>query len=92
MLKVQVKYSWWQYFSWLCFMLGRWVRNALHFLNKYGNGPLTCWQTDILFGPVSDLFVRSELYSLILESEKESFMLVTLKVNVASSSNKENPN
>jgi len=30
MLKVQVKYSWWQYFCWLCFMLGRWVRNALH--------------------------------------------------------------
>ncbi len=45
----------------------------------------------IIFGPVSDLFVRSELYCLSLESNEEIGITVTLKVNVASNSNEQNP-
>lgn len=45
----------------------------------------------ILFGPVSDLFVRSKLYSLSFESDEETGVTVTLKSNVASSSNEQNP-
>lgn len=39
-----------------------------------------------LYGPVSDLFVRSKLYSLSLESNEEIGITVTLKVNKAAMS------
>lgn len=38
----------------------------------------------ILFGPLSNLFVRSKLYSLSVEIDEESGMMVTIKANVTS--------